>query len=284
MFTAYKMEKLIEIKEFYSAFIRRCNDKYRFPGEMHDFWEFVCIISGSAEASANDKIIRLEKGQIIFHKPLEFHNLRACSGSDLTALIVSFSAGGSLIDSFGEKSITLSGEQLAGLSEIVKIIDLPHNLQGDDSLLTEALEKFKSNPRQGQKFKNMIENFIISLSEEPEDSRVPLYNVETLIYKNAVDILNKSKYSSVSIREVAENCNVSTAYLKKIFSKYAGIGIHKYFLQLKLAVAKQMLDKGFSSADIAEKLSFCSQNYFSVVFKREEGISVTQYKNSKKGV
>lgn len=84
--------------------------------------------------------------------------------------------------------------------------------------------------------------------------------------------MNRRIYESPSIEEIAKIVGVSQAGLKRIFKKYSGLGVHKYFLKLKLKLAAKMLEDGFSVTDTAEKLCFSSQGYFTKTFKRETGI------------
>lgn len=278
MYKPYKAQKVFEISEFYTAFVRRLNGDYIFSGEIHNFWEFVYVIDGSIVVAADNNVIRLDKNRIIFHKPLEFHNLSAADANGAIVLIVTFNTESDFIKSFNNRIINLNENQAAEVNAIIDAVDSRVQCYVDATLTVHALERFKKDNAAGQRFKNLVENFLISLSTEQEDSPTPLYNTEVEIYKTAVDILNKHKYSSISVAETARLCNVSTAYLKKVFGKYSGLGIHKYFLKIKLSEAKQMLGKGISVSDAADALSFCSQNYFSIVFKREEGISPTEYK------
>jgi quercetin dioxygenase-like cupin family protein len=48
---------------------------YIYEGEAHDFWEFVYVDKGELENMADDKGFKLKQGEMIFHKPNEFHNL-----------------------------------------------------------------------------------------------------------------------------------------------------------------------------------------------------------------
>lgn len=278
MCNPYKPQKVFEISEFYTAFVRRFNGNYKFSGEIHNFWEFVYVIEGEIVVSADNDVIKLEKNRIIFHKPLEFHNLGAADPNGAAVLIVTFNTQSDFIKCFNNRIINLNENQAAEVNAIIDAVDSRVQCYGDATLTVHALERFKNDKAAGQRFKNMVENFLISLSDEQNDSPVPLYNTEIKLYKTASEILNKRKYSSISVAETARMCNVSPAYLKKVFSKYAGLGVHKYFLKLKLSAAKQMLGKGISVSEVADALSFCSQNYFSIVFRREEGISPSEYK------
>ena len=46
---------------------------FSFPGESHDFWEFICVDKGDVKIRMGDSDIILKKGQVAFHKPNEFH-------------------------------------------------------------------------------------------------------------------------------------------------------------------------------------------------------------------
>ena len=83
--------------------------------------------------------------------------------------------------------------------------------------------------------------------------------------------------SSLSVSSIANELNISESMLKRIFNKYAGIGIHKYFLTLKIQEAVYMLDDGMTVTEVSDELNFSSQGYFSRAFKREKGLSPTKY-------
>lgn len=85
-------------------------------------------------------------------------------------------------------------------------------------------------------------------------------------------------YENLSVPQIAELCNMSQICLQQTFSKYAGMGIIKYFNRLKIEKAIKMLQKGSSVQETADALGFSSQNYFSTTFKRITGKTPTSYK------
>ena len=50
---------------------------YVFEGEKHDFWELLYVDKGEVEVMADDTGYCLKQGEMIFHKPGEFHNVFA---------------------------------------------------------------------------------------------------------------------------------------------------------------------------------------------------------------
>ena len=82
---------------------------------------------------------------------------------------------------------------------------------------------------------------------------------------------------TLSVDELAREARVSKTALKEIFSRCGGMGVHKYFLKLKLSRASKLLKRGVSVTDVASELGFSSQAYFSSAFKREVGVSPLEY-------
>ena len=277
MYQPYKAKKQFEITEFYSAFEYKCDENYSFSGELHDFWEILIVLDGKLHVVADELVYSISKNQMKFHKPMEFHSLCADVEGQSHYFVVSFNASGDFMDQFSDKVFDLSDEQLVQLGRVLEIYRNEYtNIYDPD--ITEFIEIISKKPVIFQKFVNSLEYFLIMLSDNNATTSNLIYNDETLLYKKAMKILGEYIYSNISVDNLAKICNVSAAHLKRIFSKYAGIGIHEYFLQLKISHAKMLLADGLSVTDVAETLSFSSQNYFSVVFKRIEGISPLKYK------
>ena len=93
------------------------------------------------------------------------------------------------------------------------------------------------------------------------------------IYTKAVSYLNQYVHLSPSIDQIAHYCNNSRSTLIRIFNKYAGISIHKFLLMLKIKAATEHLKNGETVTEVAEKLGFSSQAYFSACYKRETGMN-----------
>lgn len=111
IWNAYHVTDQIHIDKFYSFFQAHFQKGYHFPGEAHNFWECVYVINGGLCVSGDERIYNLTEGQIIFHKPLEFHkfSINDCPEADL--LIFSFSMEGNMCNYFKNKVFNLSESQ-----------------------------------------------------------------------------------------------------------------------------------------------------------------------------
>ena len=74
-----------------------------------------------------------------------------------------------------------------------------------------------------------------------------------------------------TVEEIAKHIGVSGSGIKRVFNKYSYMGVHKYFLAMKIKTATELLKQGVSVARVAERLGFSSQGNFSAVYKRETG-------------
>ena len=54
---------------------------FSFPGEVHDFWEFVYVDKGEVTVTQGARDVHLTRGEIAFHAPMEFHALRAAGST-----------------------------------------------------------------------------------------------------------------------------------------------------------------------------------------------------------
>ena len=61
----------ITVRKIYTIHYFEYMKNFEFSGETHDFWELQCVYKG--EIKVLDHI--LKAGQVIFHKPNEFHNV-----------------------------------------------------------------------------------------------------------------------------------------------------------------------------------------------------------------
>ena len=97
-------------------------------------------------------------------------------------------------------------------------------------------------------------------------------------YTKIVSVMEENTDKNLSVSDIAKMGNMSEINLQKTFSRYSGMGVKKYFNNLKVTLAKEMIRGGSSVAEASERLGFENQNYFSTVFKRLTGKAPSCYK------
>lgn len=265
---ASHINESVRIKEMYTFFRTLYDNTFTFSGETHDFWECVYVLSGEISVSADERVYDLKKGQIIFHKPLELHKFHVTDKSGAELIIFSFSAEGELLSFLKDKVFSLNLIQENIMRELISYADTYADKSAGQRMFLSAFESSKT---YSQTVSLFLQRLFLSLSE----NNVVLESSnehESKVFSTAVSFMNESLNEKPTIEEIASRANVSVSSLKRIFTKFAGMGIHKYFLKLKLKRAAELLVEGRSVTEVSEKLGFSSQGYFTKTFKRETGV------------
>lgn len=266
----YEVKNQIEITAFYSFFEERLPCRWNFEGEAHDFWECVYVISGDIFASGDGRIYHLKSGEIIFHKPMEFHRLWVDNDDGAEIMVFSFSVKGSFFDVFRDKVFLLSEEEQDILAYMLKFIRASYKpINGVSSELSYLAV---STEREG--YLQHIVSFLLllyySLAENNNTAKAEK-TLEAQIFRRAVEFMKKNVSRQLSLEKIAKNSQTSLSSLKRIFERYTGIPVHKYFVNMKIKAATELLRDGFSVTYTAEALGFCSQAHFSKVYKSVTG-------------
>ena len=271
------LDKVIQIERFKTCFEGHYPGNYNFTGEFHPFWEIVYVLDGTVNVSGDERVYTLHKGDMIFHKPMEFHRIWSHRGNEIHVLIMSFRAEGQLMAQLENLVLSLDSERINQIDALISYMR-ENFCDAGNNFGREMKNKWNDKRGQIQVTLNLLENFLISLPKEsmPAKKREKESIAET--YKQIIQILNENVDGWITIDEIATECSFSPAQIKRVFAKYSDIGIHKYFLKLKIAAAIKMLGDGKDISEISRTLSFSSQNYFSGAFKRETGFSPTVYR------
>lgn len=86
----------------------------------------------------------------------------------------------------------------------------------------------------------------------------------------------------VSLSDLARVCGLSAGYLSVLFREETGISAKQYILREKLSAAQDLLaHTDLTVQQIAETFFFASSSHFSSAFKRQYGITPTQWRTAR---
>ena len=263
----YAVPEMIKINSLYSLYNTIHSKGFHFDGEIHDFWECVYVASGEICVSGDDRIYNLKSGDIIFHKPMEMHKFFLSETSNAHLFIFSFSMSGEYESFFHEKVFSLNSQCRQIINEISEYASLPSYIN--------YIEKIYTTPGKLQSLATDITKLLLSLIHS-DSLFETLSTPETIMFKKAVNYMNDNIEKKVSVQEIAKYCLVSVSTVKRLFDKFSGVSVHKYFLTLKIKVATQMIKSGKTVTETSDFLGFSDQSYFSSCYKRETGIQPSQ--------
>lgn len=119
-------------------------------------------------------------------------------------------------------------------------------------------------------------------TEEDMDDIV-LYNSEAnnFVVTKALEYIKEHSRERIQLADVADHCYVSQWHLSKLLNKHTGENFSVALNKARIAEAKELLqDPSRRIYDIAEEVGFQDLAHFSRVFKKLEGISANEYRNT----
>lgn len=90
----------------------------------------------------------------------------------------------------------------------------------------------------------------------------------------------QNNYSrDISLDEVSQKVNISPYYFSKIFKEDVGEGFVEYLTKIRMDKAKELLTTTeYSMKEICSMVGYADPNYFSRSFKKNVGVTPTEYK------
>lgn len=268
-FEHHKIIKKLQLRSIVTAFDVIRPKNFNFAGEMHGFWEAVCVKSGTAIATADDRVYTLSRGNLLFHKPMEFHRVRSANDTAPQLLILSFSAEGEAMKKLENGFFKLNEYQLSELSEINALCRTVIRLDSSSE------EYAWTSCRAAAAF----EGFILKLcgSSREENIAEPRYAED---YRQIINYMEEHCCEGLTVPKIARDCGMSPSSLKRIFGMFCDRGIIEYHNSLRIRLSIKMLESGDTICNISDALGFSSPAYFNVAFKRETGLTPRTYRET----
>lgn len=100
------------------------------------------------------------------------------------------------------------------------------------------------------------------------------------IVQNIREYIESNYCQNFKLSVFEEKYHFSSAYLTKLFRSVYGYSIYEYALKLRMERSKELLENSdIKIVDIAERLGYADNHYFSRAFKKYYDISPSQYRS-----
>lgn len=87
---------------------------------------------------------------------------------------------------------------------------------------------------------------------------------------------------NITLEDVSREVNISTYYLSRIFKESTGCNFIDYLTSLRIEKAKELLSTTqYSMKEICSMSGYVDPNYFSKLFKKNVGVTPTEYREGK---
>jgi AraC-like DNA-binding protein len=284
------LKEEIVVKHIVSVHYFEFSKDYTFAGESHDFWEFVYVDKGEAEVMADKYVYKLKKGEIIFHKPNEFHNLWSNGKVAPNIVILSFVCNSKSMSFFKEKILSIGDYEKNLMASIIREAKDAFSSPLDDIFLMRLERNTIQSFGCEQMIKIYLEQFLLSLvrkgnsiNSEARITKSTKEHSDGDIVSKVIDFLEKQIYNSISFDEVCKYSGLGKTNLKVLFKERTGSGVMEYFKKLKIEEAKGLIrQSGMNFTETSNKLGYASVHHFSKQFKKATGMTPSEYASSVK--
>lgn len=121
----------------------------------------------------------------------------------------------------------------------------------------------------------LLADILENLAVKPRDSEK---------FETVIKYIREHYREKLEISELAKMVNFSTVYFSNAFKAAFGVSPKQYIQGLRLFESQRLLSRTtLSVREIAERVGFENENYFSEFFSAKVGISALKYRNSVRG-
>ncbi len=273
---------VVDVTKIVTIHYYEVGKNFTFDGECHDFWEMVYIDKGHVAITRDGEEIVLSQGEVIFHAPNEFHTIRAFSSAP-NFFVISFVSSSFAMKYFERFCSPLKGTYKSLLTTIIKEAEESYHIPKNDPDLRKLRRKKEAPLGSEQLIKNYLEQLLIYLlrsKERAKDTAVlPPSAEEKPLVSALKDYIYARRDENIKVDEICRAFGYSKSFLCRLFREHTGCSLAAYAVTQKMEYAKELLrDDRFNITQISEKLSFENPQYFARVFKRECGMTPTEWK------
>lgn len=297
-YNGVELKDSISVGRIYSIHYFEYMSDFSFEGESHDFWEFICVDKGEVGVTGGSSFSVLKKGDVAFHQPNEFHNVKATGDSAPNLVVVSFQCRSEAMRFFKKRILKIDETERNLLASIIIEARRCFDCRLDDPYLQNMPQKESDMFGSEQLIRLFLEQFLIHIIRRYSnpiifDKKLPKKTPQKTtknrsdneIFNRVVDYLESNISSHVTIEQICRDNLIGRSQLQKIIKERSSLGIIEYFSQMKIDAAKEMIRTNrMNFTQVSEHLGYTSIHYFSRQFKKVTGMTPSEYASSIKAM
>lgn len=294
-FPSIQLQESLTIQTLFSFHYFEYAKGFVFDGEQHDFWEILYVDKGEVEVRADDHIHILHQGNMIFHKPEEFHTVSVKhEHTPPNLIVICFKCTSPVMAIFDKKILSLGDRERNILSLIIQE-GFQAFLPPFDKPTVHHLERNPHAPfASEQMIKSYLEVLLVTLIRNQEQSStldsmkykqssLQKEKAEQRIVQQIMDYLKANLSQSFTQDHLCQTFHLGKSRLKELFQSQMQTGVMEAFKSLKIEQAKTFIRDGrYNFTEIAAMLGYASIHYFSRDFKKTVGMPPSDYAKSVK--
>ena len=245
----------------------------------HDFYEVYFFLSGNVQYNIESRSYLLTPGDVLLISPMELHQPMFGAEQKVYERIVLW------IDKRFLEEFGLPGQDLTACFDTT--VPGHTNLLRPEGVIRQFLsfmldqlmvESNSDEPFQDLAAMSYLAQVLILLNRLSRQARKEntLSGQDSSVY-NVLGYINDHYSEDLSLDYLANKFFISKYHLSREFQRLVGTSVHRYIVQKRLVMAKQMLSEGKPSSEVYQHCGFGDYSNFYRAFKAEYQISPKDY-------
>ena len=245
----------------------------------HDFYEVYFFLSGNVQYNIESRSYLLTPGDVLLISPMELHQpMFGAEYREYERIVL-------WIDKRFLEGFNLQGRDLAACFDTA--VPGHTNLLRPEGvarqyltfLLENLMEEVASeDPYSEMAALSLLAQVLVSLNRLAKQSagEESKSGQDTTVY-SVLGYINEHYSENLTLDDLANKFFISKYHLSREFQRLVGTSVHRYIIQKRLVMAKQMLSEGKPSSEVYQHCGFGDYSNFFRAFKAEYQISPKDY-------
>jgi len=245
----------------------------------HDFYEVYFFLSGNVQYNIESRSYLLTPGDVLLISPMELHQPMFGSEHREYERIVLW------IDKRFLEGFNIQGQDLTACFDTT----LPGhtNLLRPEGVARQYLtfllenlmaEAVSEDPYREMASLSLLAQVLVALNRLAKQSagEENKSGPDATVY-SVLGYINEHYSDNLTLDDLANKFFISKYHLSREFQRLVGTSVHRYMVQKRLVMAKQMLSEGKPSSEVYQQCGFGDYSNFYRAFKSEYQISPKEY-------
>lgn len=248
------------------------------PLHHHDFYEAYFFLSGNVQYIVESKSYLLTPGDILLIRPMELHQPILSSGERYERVVLWLNK--TFLENFGMPDLPLSSCFTAAARDQAILLRPEEPMRNLLSVLLDGLIAETASQEYGHEACSLaylaqilayLSRLTTRLPQETEgkDSSSVVYRV--------IHYINEHCREELTLDCLSNRFFISKYHLSREFARVTGISVHRYLVQRRLSLARQMMAEGMSSTEVYQHCGFGDYSNFYRAFKNEYQMTPREY-------
>ena len=288
MFLYHKLIPQFDIDSLINASYYHMTPKFQGFGESHDFWELVYCDKGQVLVQAANNHYVLKAGEMVFHCPNEWHDAKCFGSKPADVIIIAFTCNSPYMSMFEKKILFLGPREKECLRTIVDESEASYAFFDIDPPYVNLTRKDDAPFASDQVIKSQLELLLIYIARgnqevlsNPNEISSNIMHQHEHLAEEAKQYMQDHLNEKVTLKDISSNLGISVSLLKRIFHEQTDSSVIAYMTNMKIIEAKRLIrNNAMNFTQISESLGYDNIHYFSSQFKKQTGMTPTEYARS----